>query len=355
MVSFTYVDTKESLFEAAREWGASTDLAVDLECENNLHHFGAYVTLVQISNQHKNWVVDILALTDLQPLVNVLENRSIQKIFHDVSFDFRILFNQFSCKPKNVFDTQIAALLLGKEHLGLGDLLRSYFSVEKESKFQMADWTKRPLNTELLAYAVKDTQYLIQLREMLKKELQQAGRLDWAEEEFMALEQYDFSYHEQDFMDVRGVKDFSPEQLGVFKRLFLLRQRLAKKVDRPSHFVINNARLKEFAMHPPQWERLNGVHPIVRREHLSFYEAVKEGKSDPVSIPAKERKRSTVKQKEVFEQLGEMQKKISLKLGIRGHLIINKDQMGEIAFNKNAHCLRNWQRKLLEQEGLHLE
>ena len=105
MVSFTYVDTKDALYEAAREWNSAADLAVDIECENNLHHYGAYITLIQISDRDKNWIIDILALKEIQPLADILENRNIQKIFHDVSFDFRILNEQFSCKPRNVFDT----------------------------------------------------------------------------------------------------------------------------------------------------------------------------------------------------------------------------------------------------------
>ncbi len=351
MVSFTYVDTKDALLEAARHWNLSTELAVDLECENNLHHYGAYVSLIQISDQQQNWVVDVLALQEIQPLLDVLENRSIQKMFHDISFDFRILYQQFSCRPKNIFDTQVAALLLGKEHIGLGDLLKEYLGMEKERKFQMADWTKRPLDTQMLSYAAKDTLYLLQLRDILKKELQQKGRLSWAEEEFAALEQVEFTYKEQRFMDVRGVKDFSPEQLAMFKKLFLLRQRLAKKVDRPVHFIINNARLKEYALHPPQWEKLRGVHPVVRREAAFFYNAVEEGKSEAVKIPGKEKKRSTPEQKQLFENLNEIQQNLVRKLGIKGHLIVNKEQMGEMVFAGNIKCLRKWQKKLLEEEG----
>ena len=152
MVSFTYIDTSKALLEAVMEWQQATELAVDLECENNLHHYGAYISLIQISTKNKNWIIDVLKLAEIKPLIKILENAEIQKIFHDVSFDFRILQDQFSCHPHNVFDTQIAALFLGKEHLGLGDLLKEYFNVDKESKYQMADSTKQPLNTHMLTF-----------------------------------------------------------------------------------------------------------------------------------------------------------------------------------------------------------
>ncbi|HLD79254.1 MAG TPA: ribonuclease D [Candidatus Nanoarchaeia archaeon] len=354
MVSFTYVDTKEGLLEAAAEWRNSEELAIDLECENNLHHYGSYITLIQISDLHKNWIVDVLKLKEIAPLIDTLENSSIQKIFHDVSFDFRILHEQFASRPRNIFDTQIAALLLGKEHLGLGDLLKEYLGIEKERKYQMADWTKRPLDTQMLSYAVNDTLYLIQLRDLLKKELQEKKRLLWAEEEFTAVENAGLTYKEQTFLDVRGSRELTPEQLGSLKRLFLLRQQMAKKVNRPVHFILNNNRLKEYALHPPHWEKVRGVHPIVRQEHQLFSKAVEEGKEEIVNIPIKEKKRSTTEQKALFEKLNETQQKIAQKAGIKGHLIINKEQMAEVIFAGNKNCLRKWQQKLLEEEGFKL-
>ena len=354
MASFDYIDTYEGLTEAAAEWKQASELAVDLECENNLHHYGAYISLIQISTQSKNWVIDVLKSGEIKPLLEILEDPSIQKIFHDVSFDFRILQDQFSCHPSNIFDTQIAALFLGKEHLGLGDLLKEYFGVEKESKYQMADWTKRPLNTEMLSYAVKDTVYLISLRDILLKELRHKGRLSWVEEELAALEEDDFTYKIQTFLDVRGVKTFSPEQLGIFRELFLLREQLAKKVNRPVHFVINNNHLKEFAMHPPSWEKVRGVHPMVRGQAALFNKAVELGKKEPFFIPVPEKKRLTQFQKEQLEKLGDLQQALAQKTGLKAHLIMNKEQMIKIVLSGRFDCLRMWQRKLVEESGFRL-
>lgn len=354
MVSFTYVDTYEGLTGAAAEWKQASELAVDLECENNLHHYGAYISLIQISTRSKNWIIDVLKLGKIKPLLEILEDASIQKIFHDVSFDFRILQDQFSCHPRNVFDTQIAALFLGKQHLGLGDLLKEYFSVEKESKYQMADWTKRPLNTEMLSYAVKDTVHLIALREVLIKELRQKGRLRWVVEECAALEEADFTYKTQTFLDVRGVKTFTPEQLGIFRELFLLREQMAKKVNRPVHFVINNNRLKEFALHPPSWEKVRGVHPIVRSQAALFNKAVEMGKKEPFFIPTPEKRRLTQLQKEQLEKLGVLQQTLAQKTGLKGHLIMNKEQMIKIVLSGRFDCLRRWQRELVEESGFRL-
>ena len=354
MVSFTYVDTHKGLMEAAEEWKQSPELAVDLECENNLHHYGAYISLIQISTKHQNWIVDVLELEDIKPLLDVFEDVKVQKIFHDVSFDFRILEDEFHCHPRNVFDTQIAALFLGKEHLGLGDLLKEYFNTEKESKYQMADWTKRPLNAEMLSYAAKDAAHLILLRDLLKHELKAKDRWSWVEEELAALEEADFTYKTQTFLDVRGVKVFPPEQLGIFRELFLLREQLAKKVNRPVHFVINNSHLKEFALHPPHWEKLRGVHPIVRSQASQFQKAVELGRKEHFFVSVPEKKRLTQFQKEQLEKLLELQHSLAQKTGLKGHLIMNKEQMLKMVLSGRFDGLHQWQRKLVEESGFRL-
>ncbi len=351
MVPFIFVDTKELLSEAVKQWGKAKELAIDLECENNLHYYGAYIALIQISNGENNWVIDVLKLKEIDPLIKILEDKEIMKIFHDISFDFRILADEFDCRPKNIFDTQIAALLLGKEDLGLGSLLEKYMQIKKERKYQMADWTKRPLTKEMLSYAVKDTLYLIKLKNILKKELEHKKRLSWAKEEFKFIEKIKFTYKEQDFLDVKGVKELNPKQLGIFKQLFSLRKKIAKLVDRPVHFVINNKRLKEFAIETPHWKKVRSVHPIIRQSADMFKEAVQKGKEEPVVLVRKEKKRYTDKERGVFETLYDLQKKIAEKIKIRGHLIINKEQMGKIAFENDLDCLRGWQKDLLKEGG----
>ena len=85
--SFTYIDTREKLEKAAKEWYSSPDLGLDLECENNLHHYGSYLSIFQISTRDRNWILDVLKLGtgNLGPFLDVLNNRKIQKIFHGVS------------------------------------------------------------------------------------------------------------------------------------------------------------------------------------------------------------------------------------------------------------------------------
>ena len=343
---FEYIDTKEKLIEACDELKQEKELAIDLECENNLHHYGAYISLIQISSKTKNYIIDILILGNLDPLVKVLENPKILKVFHDVDFDFRMLNSQLNCRPKNIFNTQMAAMLLGKEKLGLGDLLDEYFNVKKIKKFQMADWTRRPLNEDMLSYAIGDTTTLLKLKDVLKKEL--GPRLKWAEEEFKSAEEKEWEYTQGGFDGIKGFSGLTDQQRAIAKRLYQLRERIAKKVDRPIHFIFNNRRLIEFSIHPPQWNKLTGVHPIVKRQTLEFIEEVKKAKSEKILFPEVHRKKFDIKHKEKFQLIGEVQEKLGKKLGIAKHLLMNKDQMIEIVISRKLDCLKDWQKELVK-------
>lgn len=352
MVNFTYINSKEALDNAAEEWSKVKELGIDLECENNLHHYGAYISLIQISSGERNWIVDVLNLSDLEPLLRIMKDNSIQKIFHDVGFDLRILNHQFKCIPKNIFDTQIAALFLGKEDIGLGALLEEYFNIKKERKFQMADWTKRPLSGDMLTYACKDTIYLIQLRDKLINELKQKGRLSWIDEELKLLENNDFEYKEGTYSDLKGTKTYSGRERAILKRLYSLREQLAKKVDKPVHFVMSTKIMLNLVQNPPrsvqQWRNLRGVHPIVRNRANKFCAAVSRGRHEQINLPRRVIKRHSQEEKDRMKEITEARDKLAEKLGIRGHLILNKDQIRDIAVTGKRNSLHRWQRELLK-------
>ena len=356
-INFEYIDTQDALKQASKQWQVD-EIGIDLECENNLHHYGSYISLIQISTPKKHFIVDVLTLKDIEPVLDMLKDSSIEKIFHDVGFDLRILQHQFRVRVKNVFDTFVAAQLLGKKEVGLGSLLKEYFGIEKKSKFQMADWTKRPLKQEMLAYAIKDTLYLIRLRDKLVEELHEKNRLSWAKEEFLSIENKELTYKEGNFWDFRGVKKLTDKQRGILKRFFDLRKNIAKTINRPVHYVINTKKLIDLVKDPPEtvnaWGRIRGVHPIVRKKAKEFFEAVEQGKKEEIKLPIKERKWYTTKQRQNAERLGELRDIIAQELKIERHLIFNKEQMQEVVLRGSMNSLHKWQRELINKYGLRL-
>jgi len=348
---FTYITTQDELLKASKEW--KKQVGVDLECENNLHHYGSYISLIQISTEDKHFIVDVLALEKIQPVLELLRDETVEKIFHDIGFDLRILHHQFHVRTKNIFDTFIAAHLLGKRQVGLGSLLKEYFGIEKKSKFQMADWTKRPLKDDMLNYAIKDTVYLIRLRDKLKEELREKGRLEWLQEEFSNLEKKEWSYKEQSFWDLRGLKDLTDNERSILKELYILRDKLARKVNRPVHFIMNAKKLTTLAKDPPAsidgWMRLRQVHPVVKKEAKALYEAVQEGRNGKVPFPFKERLWFTPKQRKKAEELNVARERIAKRLEIERHLVINKEQIQDTVTTGRMESLREWQKIIIKK------
>jgi ribonuclease D len=352
MISFQYVQNSTELKQAAREWEKLTELAIDLECENNLHHYGAYVTLIQISAGGKNWIIDVLAIKDMEPLIRILENPEIQKVIHDVSFDLRIIYHQFNAHVKNIFDTQLAAAFLGKEKIGLGALLEEYFRIKKESKFQRVDWTKRPLSKEMLAYAIGDTLYLSELKKKLTAELQELKRLDWVKQEMTHLEKLDWSYHEQTYLDVAGVKNLKSKERGIFKVLFNKRKMLAQETDRPAFQIFNNKQMLAFAKNPPysrnSWQTLKRVHPLVKERSEEFHQAINTAGSDDYTKPLK--KRFSLQQYEKIKEITALRNKLAEKLNIAAHLLLKEEQIRQMVLTNSLAGLREWQKTLLKHK-----
>lgn len=352
MVEFSYIDSASELDLARRQWECINEFGVDLECENNLHYYGAYVSLIQISSRQHNWVVDVLKLGDITPVIQLLEDPEKQKVFHDPSFDLRILCYQFGCRPKNIFDTQLAAVFLGYKELGLAALLEANFGVKKEQRFQLANWTRRPIPKEMLEYAVKDTVFLLDLRDILKKRLQEIGRLGWLEEELSLLDKKEFIFEEMVYSDFPGYGKFNDTQRGILKNLFLLRDSVARELNRPPYFILNRRRMTDIILHPPksiqEWRNMRGVHPVVRERAQAFFEAVEEGKKAPVPLPKPKKKHFLPKEAEVIGKLSELRDALSLELNIPKNILLSREQMQEIALSKEFFCLRRWQRSLIE-------
>ena len=149
-------------------------VAVDTE-SNSLYAYREQVCLIQFSTPREDYLVDPLAIRDLSLLGPLFADPKIEKIFHAAEYDLICLERDFEFRFANLFDTMMAARILGREELGLGALLEQEFGVVLDKRYQRANWGQRPLPADLLAYARLDTHYLIQLRQRLHDELSWQG------------------------------------------------------------------------------------------------------------------------------------------------------------------------------------
>ena len=187
-ISYKYISDFTSLSREVKSLLKEKVIGVDLESDS-LFHYTEKICLLQISTNKKNLLIDPLAIKDLSHLVPVFANRNIRKILHGSDYDIRSLHRDFGIKISSLFDTQLAARIVGSAETGLASLLNEYFNVNLEKKYQKKDWSKRPLSDDMLIYGVYDTCYLIPLCRILEKRLIEKDRYAWFEEELRTLNQ----------------------------------------------------------------------------------------------------------------------------------------------------------------------
>ncbi len=225
--------------------GADTEAA-------GFHRYRDTICLMQISTREETVVVDTLVIPRLGELTRVLRDPGIEVIFHDADFDLRLLQRDFGVGVRGLFDTKVAAQFLGEPAIGLASLLLKYLNVSLEKKYQRADWARRPLPPDMLAYAAEDTRHLPALRDLLRERLRATDRLAWAEEEFRLLEEV--RWQEPDsaaFLRMKGIRDLQPRQLATLRELYDWREDEAESRDVAPFRVLSNEALIAIARERP--------------------------------------------------------------------------------------------------------
>ena len=184
---------------------------------------------------------------------SLLEDPGVEIVFHDADYDLRLLHQDYGWHTRNIFDTRVAAQLLGIRAFGLAALLEKYFGVRLDKKHQRADWSMRPLTQGMLDYAAQDTIHLLELRDRLKAELERSGRWEWAVEEFGLLEgtRWNDDDSANAFLRIKGARDLSRRELAILRELVPWRDTIAGQLDRATFRVLGNEQLLEIAKQQP--------------------------------------------------------------------------------------------------------
>jgi len=282
MEQIEILTSNDQVVELAKLLAKEMTIAVDLEADS-MHNYQEQVCLIQVSTERKTVLIDPLAATDLSPLHAVFSNPEIRKIFHAADYDLRSLKRDFDLTIDGLFDTMISAQLLGEERIGLADLLRKYFSVELDKKYQRADWSQRPLPVEMVRYAAEDTRHLHRLVEIFEQRLEEKGRISWATEDFALMEDVRFSEVNGPLcLRFKGAGTMSPRELGVLEKLLQWREKEGERLNRPVYKVMGNKSLQALAQRMPRdkanLKGIEGLSPrLIERYGRALMAAVREG------------------------------------------------------------------------------
>lgn len=288
-MDYEIIESPERLRALAETLRTEPLLGTDTEAAG-YHRYFDRLSLVQVSSRTANWLIDPLALGgDLSPLKAVLEDPSIEKIFHDADYDLRILDRDAGMGVAGLFDTQIAAAFLGERQLGLGTVVEKYLGLKLPKEFQRADWAERPLSAGMKEYAATDTAHLPDLRDRLKAALEAKGRLHWAEEEFRRREGTRWTEPDdgkEAYMRVKGARDLTPRGLAILRELYAWREGVARERDQATFRVLGNQALIEMSASPPGGMRdlplVNGISEgLAQRRGRDILAAVRRGLEVP--------------------------------------------------------------------------
>ena len=328
-------------------------IAVDTEADS-LHCYYEKLCLIQLSFDGRDYLVDPLAGFDLAPLATALGDKEI--VLQGADFDLRLLKRSINFTAGRIFDTVIAARLLGIREFSLAALVERYFGVTLQKGSQKANWAQRPLPREMAEYAINDTHYLLPLANQLEEELQAKGRYEWFQqscERGLAQTAVQRVRDEEEAWRISGAGTLAPRAAAILRSLWQWREREAQAADRPPFHILQNHLLLQAAQEFDAGRTPDFKHLTPRRRR-GFLEAAREAlQLSESEWPKRLRKigtRPTHEAERAAENLRRRRDVVAEKLGLDPSFIAPKATMESIAADetRSSALLVPWQRDLLQ-------
>lgn len=350
------IDTPEALEAFLPVLRAAPWVAVDTEADS-LHAYPEKLCLIQISTPTGDRLVDPLAGLDLQPLLRLLAEHDL--IMHGADYDLRLLWRHGRFLPRSVFDTMLAARLLGERNFNLSALLEKFLGVRLDKAMQKADWARRPLTPRMEAYARNDTRYLKPLADRLREALVRCGRLSWHQEacrQLIAECACDPAPDPDQAWRVKGSHRLGRQGLAVLRELWHWRETEARAANRPPFFILPHETLSQIAAAAVDSQPIDPLLPrrFPPRRRAGLQQAIQRGLAlPPEQWPEPRRgvvRRLTDAERQRFETLEARRNARAHELGLDPSLIAPRSLLLDLArdWEAHAHRLMQWQRQLLE-------
>ncbi len=353
------IDTNEKLAAFLPVMKAAAWLAIDTEADS-LHAYPEKVCLIQISTTAGDRLVDPLAKMDLNPFLDALVGREL--IFHAADYDLRLLQKHHAFTPTEIFDTMLAARLLGEKQFGLGALVEKFLGVKLDKGPQKADWAQRPLTPRMLEYARNDTRFLKPLEEKMRAELIAKNRVAWHQEScarLIAESAIPPLIDPDEVWRIKGSTHLTPPALAILRELWHWREREAIAANRPPFFVLAHEKMVEISAVASERRSIEELIPLRMhpRRKANLIETIRAALTVPEEkfpqIIRHRSQRPTEAEFRRFRELETIRDRRAHELQLDPTLIAPKSVLGDLArdWDKYAPELMNWQRKLLRADG----
>lgn len=352
-----YIDQPGELVRFCQELSGITWLALDTEFLREKTYYPK-PCLIQIATPEHVACIDVVALDDLAPLLDIIYDKRITKVMHAARQDMEIFFHMRAVLPSPVFDTQIAAPLLGfPDQTGYATLVKEILGVTLEKLHTRADWSLRPLSQEQIHYAADDVIYLAEIYRRLTDRLTQHGRLDWLEEDFNQLTSPAL-YHNlpaDAWKRVRGVDRLKGASLSVLQALTGWRERSAQQADRPRNWLVRDDVLIDIARHMPRdmaaLGRIRQLHEGMLKRHgkelLALIEEAIQRPPEPLP-DAERRTRLSASQEAVVDAMMAVVRICAEKNSLNPSVLATRKQLEHLmSGNPDAEVMHGWRKNMV--------
>jgi ribonuclease D len=262
---YVYVRESGTMESLIRHIGIAKRVALDTEADS-LHNYFEKVCLIQLSIEGQHYLVDPLCGLDLSEFSEALTEKPL--ILHGGDYDLRMMRASMGFRTRReVFDTMIAAQLLGIEQIGLAALIERYFGIVVAKEGQKSDWSRRPLSEKQLRYAISDTRFLEPLTENLDRELHERERIEWHKESCQAMVEStgrDRLRDPDQAWRIKGSGRLSHRQLAYLRELWHWRDQHARRANVPSFKIFGNQQLLDLV----QWLDFHPAVPLAQEPKL---------------------------------------------------------------------------------------
>ena len=313
--------------------------------------------LVQVATPDHVACIDPLALDDMTPLLDVIFDSGITKVMHAARQDMEIFYHLRGTVPAPVFDTQIAALLLGlPDQVGYGGLVQELLGVKLHKLHSRTDWSQRPLDEAQLHYAADDVIYLAQAYQLMLDNLGESGRLDWLADDFQALSDPALyaAHPENAWLRVKGANKLSGAALATLQALAAWREDRAQTLDRPRGWVLRDDVLLDIARHrpdsPASLGKIRGLNEHTVRKHGDELLALvaQAAGTTPAPFPRRKlRQRLTPAQDAAVDVMQAVVRLVGEENRINPAVLANRNQLEQLLLgNTDVPVLQGWRRQL---------
>lgn len=270
-----FIDTDAALAAFCESIAEAKVLAVDTEFIREKTYY-SNLCLIQIATDTQIACIDPLAIKNIDPLLDILYDQHILKLMHAARQDMEIFYFMRNALPCPLFDTQIAATILGSgDQIGYSTLIEEFAGIKLDKAHARTDWQQRPLQTAQLQYAADDVRFLIQVYPIIRDKLIALNRLDWLNEDFDTLCQPALYEIRQDtlWQRVSGHQRLKGNKLAIVQQLAIWREQQAKQHNRPRKWIMSDDLLIAVAKQCPtsaaEFNNIRGIPPRLIEQHQS--------------------------------------------------------------------------------------